>query len=314
MSAAREERLLQYIFARPEHRTINFYVSYKEDSMLLIRTGPARATGAERTTHRMTAEEEQRLARLWRDHGDTQARERLITENMRLVVAIARQYQQFGVTLDELVAEGNLRLLHAVDGFDPDRGFRLSTYAAHWIRQGISRAFAAHSPRGQMNSRDRRDVCALEQAARIHYATHGREPSAADLAEALGWPPQRVSACRRMAARYVRPASLDQPSPIAEAPREEVRDDASEDQARAAGIVAVLLNDLTDRERTVIEMRFGMHGAEARGVDEIAASLDASRREARTLLRTALVKMIRRQSATARTQRHRDAAAVARDV
>ena len=256
---------------------------------------------ADKYGSRMSAEEEQRLANLWRTEGDTAARERLVTENLGLVVAIAQRYRQSGVQLDELIAEGNVGLLHAVDGFDPGRGFRLSTYAVYWIRQGISRAFAASSPRGRMNGRDRRDVATVEQAVRVHYATCGCEPLVGELAESLGWPSERVAACRRLAARFTRPSSLDTPgTPVqTESGGGAGTTDAGEGQANAAATVASLFEDLTSRERAVVEMRFGMHGPDARGVDVIAASLDASRRETRGLLRTALAKIARRRGALA---------------
>lgn len=257
----------------------------------------------EKTTHlaatqstRMSAEEEYRLAKLWRTQGDKSARERLITENLGLVVAIAQHYRHRGVPMGELIAEGNLGLLHAVDGFDPDRGCRLSTYAVYWIRQGFSRAFAANSPRGQMNGRDRRDVTQLEQAVRLQYAISGREPTIAELAEAMQWPRQRVSACKRLAARFSRPASLDPSRPTVDVQPEWIADspDASEEHGSATATVASLFKDLSDKERAVVEMRFGMHGSEALGVDEIAASLSTSRRETRALLRTAVSKLTRR--------------------
>lgn len=265
----------------------------------MMLTHPRMHDATDRQNTRMSAEEEQRLAQLWKNEGDGGARERLVTENLGLVVAIAQTYRQCGVPLDELIAEGNLGLLHAVDGFDPDRGFRLSTYAAYWIRQGISRAFAASSPRGQMNGRDRRDVAAVEQAVRVHYATSGCEPTLAELSAELDWPRERVAACMRLAARFTRPSSLDQPhQPVQPASGgEAARSGDGEEQASAAATVATLFEDLTDRERAVVEMRFGMHGSEAQGVDEIAASLEASRRETRVLLRTALAKIARRRHA-----------------
>jgi len=243
----------------------------------------------------MSAQEEATLARAWREQGDTSARERLVTANLGLVVAIAQRYRNAGVPLEELIAEGNVGLISAVDGFDPHCGSRLSTYAAYWIRQGISRAFAASSPRGRMNSRDRRDVTALERATRVRYARSGMAPTAAEIAEELGWSRKRVDVCKAMAATFTRPASLDQPRPPREMPlgkpgRSHGSDDGPGD---AAAAVERLLSDLSPHERAAVEVRFGLHGSEPLGLDAIATVLGKSRREVRVLLRGALGKLAR---------------------
>ncbi len=254
--------------------------------------------GKRGSRRRLTLEEETALAVAWREQGSSDARDRLVEANMGFVVSIARRYRASGVSLDELIAEGNLGLLRAVDGFDPACGARFSTYAAYWIRQGISRAFAANSPRGRLGSRDRRDVMALEKMMRQRYATIGREPTIAELADALEWTTERVCACSVLSRSFVRPFSIDEPQKDSE--RQSMQYAAPESQGPAAnqgelaGDIDRLLEGLTPRERKALEMRYGLHGAEPQGLDSIAASLSCTRRETRLAMRTAMAKLARK--------------------
>lgn len=246
---------------------------------------------------RMTAEEEVRLARLWREHGDLGARERLVKANLGLVISIARRYRNAGVPMDELIAEGNLGLISAVDGFDYSCGSRLSTYAAYWIRQGISRAFASNSPRGRLKAKDRRDLGEFERAERTHYAKTGGPATDAEIAEILGWSTHRVAECRAMHQVHMRPASLDQrradgTSPVIQPTA--ATEAAPAERTDTGSAIADLLKDLSPFERAAVEMRFGLHGAEPQSVDTIANSLDHTRRETREALRMAMAKLARR--------------------
>ena len=247
---------------------------------------------------RLTLEEETTLAVAWRQEGSSEARERLVEANMGLVVSIARRYRASGVSLDELVAEGNLGLLRAVDGFDPACGARFSTYAAYWIRQGISRAFAANSPRGRLGSRDRRDVMALEKMMRQLYATSGRQPTIGELAGALEWTTERVCACSALSRSFVRPFSIDEPQKDSEWQSMQYAAPEAQGTATHQGDLASdidrLLEDLTPMERGALEMRFGLHGAEPQGLDSIADSLDSTRRETRMAMRTGMAKLARK--------------------
>ncbi len=245
---------------------------------------------------RLSVEDEQRLARAWREDGDVAARERLVTANLGLVVAIAQRYRNSGVPLEELIAEGNLGLLNAVDGFDPDCGSRLSTYAAYWIRQGIGRAFAANSPRGRLTSRDRQDLAALERASREHYSRTCEMPTVAELASDLGWSTERVGECRSMFVAFARPHSLDQPQGASPMPRGHAADEGAPFELADAGTreqVQRLLSGLTPLEREAVEFRFGLHGGEPQNVQAIARALDRPSGEVRLALRTAMAKLLR---------------------
>lgn len=246
---------------------------------------------------RMSAAEEARLARAWQQRADRSARDQLVTANLGLVVSIARRYRNAGVPLEELIAEGNVGLLSAVDGFDPESGFRLSTYAAYWIRQGIGRAFAASTPRGRLVARDRRDLTAMEHAARAFYARTGTAPTDAELARELGWSAERVRECRGMHVSHSRPCSLDQPRPDGETASIQPAAPAAEAPLAPGGAAAQvdsLLRDLTPFERSAVELRFGLHGTEPRSLDGVACSLGHTRRETRAVLRAAMAKLARR--------------------
>lgn len=245
---------------------------------------------------RLTADDEKLLARAWRDGADASARDRLVTANLGLVVSIAQRYRNAGVPLEELIAEGNLGLMHAVDGFDPDCGARFSTYAAYWIRQGIGRAFAANSPRGRLNSGDRRDLLALERATRQHYARTCVMPTVAELSKELGWSIERVGVCRSMFVACSRPESWDNSRGQSQTHPD---DRASADAAARLGDagpreqIGHLLSGLTPFEREAVELRFGLHGTEAQSIHSIGHALDRTSGEVRTALRIAMVKLTR---------------------
>ncbi len=255
-------------------------------------------TGAARGTRvRLSAEEEADLARQWRYHRNQDCRDRLVTANLGLVVAIASRYRNAGVALEELIAEGNLGLLSAVDGFDPECGSRFSAYAAYWIRQGISRAFAANSPRGRLKGRDRRDLMEYERAQRTFYAHTGRPPTDAEVARELGWGPERVTLCRTLHLSHARPSSLDYAAP--DGTTRTVHPAAPDilptaEPGESSGTVAKLMVGLPEFERRAVEMRFGLDGAEPQSVEMIAQTIGRSRREVRRALRSGLAQLARR--------------------
>jgi RNA polymerase primary sigma factor len=250
------------------------------------------------TSGRLGQKEERTLTLAWRNNGCRASRDRLVSANLGLVVAIAQRYRGRGVALDDLVAEGNLGLVRAVDGFDPDCGARFGTYAAYWIRQGIGRAFAANSPRGRLSAKDRHDVSELERAMHRHYAETCEAPTAAELARALDWSAERVRMCRAMAVSHARPFSIDQSQHTSERrshePAAPLSVRAWENDVELEVELDSLLEDLTTLERTAIELRFGLHGVEPQGVDVIAESLQLSRRETRALVRMAMAKLCRK--------------------
>jgi len=141
----------------------------------------------------LSRDEEVRLARLARD-GDEAASKALVQANLRLVVAIAKRYRATGVPILDLVQEGNLGLLQAVEGYDPDKGFAFTTYATWWIRQAITKSIAAGGRSLSVDVVTRGELTAarLQEAWDAHVAAEGRQPTVAELAAAIGATEDRI--------------------------------------------------------------------------------------------------------------------------
>ena len=249
---------------------------------------------------RVTGEEEVRLARDWREARRPEARERLITANLRLVIALARRYSGRGVPLEELVAEGNVGLIHAVDNFDPAAGCRFSTYAAYWIRQSIGQAFASAVVRTKLSRKDRLEIGAVEKAAGAFIAQHGHGPTGGELAGVLGWQPERVRAALRLLAARVQTHSLNDASPGALAESQDERPDRTithtDAERDTAGQLERLLVMLTPGERRAVELRYGLDSGRPRHVSAVASILGMQPRALNTLLKSAFSKLARRGS------------------
>jgi RNA polymerase primary sigma factor len=228
--------------------------------------------------------------------GDLRARQRIVESNLRLVIWVAKRYRGQGLPLLDLVQEGALGLIRAVEKFDPDRGFRFSTYAAWWVRQAIVRALADKSrlirlPVNLVELLDR-----VGSAERRLLGVHGREPTVQELAELTGIGAERLLALRGWAQA---PVSLDQP----------VGDDGSsvlgelipdEDTPSPLAIVIAagyadrvrrLLCTLSERERCVIELRYGLAGEEPCSATEVARRLSVSRERIRQIESRALERL-----------------------
>jgi RNA polymerase sigma factor (sigma-70 family) len=234
----------------------------------------------------LTRDEELDLARRTRS-GDEAAKRRLIEANLRLVVQIARRYINRGLPLPDLIEEGNLGLLRAVDKFEPERGTRFATYATWWIRQAVARALAnqARTIRLPVHveillGRYRREHQRLAQ-------TLGRAPTAAELAQAMGTSEEQIDELEEL---RLQPVSLDAPVGGDTRRLGETIADAAADPAAAltrlfqerADLVAVL-DDLAPSERTVLRRRFGLDGDEPETLEAIGRRLDYSRERIRQI-------------------------------
>lgn len=221
------------------------------------------------------------------------AREWLVKANSRLVVSVARNYLGRGVPFADLIQEGNLGLMRAIERFDPERGYRFSTYAIWWIRQAISRAVAYQGRVIRLPAHVVEKVSRLNRASRRLTKELGREPDEEELAEEMDISQEKVADLSRVAAE---PVSLDIPvgeeetSTLAEfiedevtlPPTEEASQSLLEEQLEEA------LASLTPREAEVIRLRFGLDGGRGYTLEEVGQKIGLTRERARQIQAEAL--------------------------
>jgi RNA polymerase primary sigma factor len=247
----------------------------------------------------LTSEEELHLGRRTRA-GDSQARTRLIEKNLRLVVSVAKRYRGMGLPFEDLIQEGNLGLIKAVERFDPDRGNRFSTYAIWWIRQAIGRAL---EDRGRAIRLPVHAGEKARKAARTRNelsATLGREPTNEEVAEKLEWSVSEVGAAIDLLTDI---ASLDQPVGGEDGSTElwEFLEDERASKVPEAVIrkmentqLKESLEKMSARERHVLVRRYGLDNQEPATLAELSAELGVTRERIRQLQRSA-ERRLRRQ-------------------
>lgn len=245
----------------------------------------------------LTIEEEVVLAARIRQ-GDLEAKSRMIRSNLRLVVKIARDYSNLGLPLLDLISEGNIGLIKAVERFDPSKGGKLSTYAAWWIKQSIKRALANQSKTIRLPVHLVDKIAKIRRVALQMTEELGREPTDEELAEELGLTAAKVSTLKTAA---VRPASLDATigdddstelieivgDAEAQDPFEMLRDKNLHDE------VGDLLGILDERERRILNSRFGLDGSTPRTLEEVGEKFGVTRERIRQLQNIALGKLRR---------------------
>lgn len=243
----------------------------------------------------LTPEEEVELARRIRK-GDQEARERMIKANLRLVVKIAHDYANFGLPLLDLISEGNIGLVKAVERFDPDKGGKLSTYAAWWIKQSIKRALANQSKTIRL------PVHLVDKIARMRKLTTalqellGREPTDEEIALEMGMPVNKVAHLKSVS---IRPSSLD--APIGEDESTSLGELVGDESASTPlenlherslmHDLSALISDLDERESEIIRMRFGIGGNKPMTLEEVGEHFDITRERVRQLQNLAISRM-----------------------
>ncbi|MEY4731039.1 MAG: polymerase sigma factor RpoS [Pseudomonadota bacterium] len=235
----------------------------------------------------LTSEEEQIYSRAAKA-GDFSARQKMIEHNLRLVVNIAKGYINRGVPLLDLIEEGNLGLMHALDKFEPERGFRFSTYATWWIRQNVERAIMNQSRTIRLPVHVIKELNIYLRAMRFLDARSDTDPTPEDVAHLLGRPVEEV---RRILKLNERMASLD--SPLDVDPSLTIGESIADDQAllpeelleqsETQDMLYAWLAALTDKQRWVIEHRYGINDGEVCTLEELAKDLDITRERVRQI-------------------------------
>ncbi len=246
----------------------------------------------------LTIQQEIDLASLIKK-GDKEARELMIKANLRLVVKIARDYEGFGLPLLDLISEGNIGLMKAVERFDPAKGGKLSTYAAWWIKQSVKRALANQSKTIRLPVHLVDKIAKMRRAEVKLHEELGREATNEEVAFEMNTTPQRIA---QMRAASIRPTSLDAQigdedsntygeiveDEAAETPYEQLEDKTVTDMLHD------LVETLDPRELTILRYRFGLDGGQERTLEEVGEKFGVTRERIRQIQNIALRKLRKR--------------------
>jgi RNA polymerase primary sigma factor len=282
-----EHAAMEPLLTKEEEVTLAQAIERSEDAQQRLASGRIRA---EKTRRRLQED----------IRAGEKARQRFILANLRLVVSVAKKYQGQGLPLLDLIQDGNIGLMRAVELFDWRRGFKFSTYATWWIRQAITRAVAdrARTIRLPVHVHDR--IRRMRMASRDLAQRSGREPTLEEVADAIGATPEDVAELRDLDGRE--PVSLHIPvghdsdtelgdlieETESEGPEAEVEETLTRERVQEA-----LYEVLSDQERAIIALRFGFDGRGSRSLREVGRELGMSAERVRTIERDALEKLRR---------------------
>jgi len=243
--------------------------------------------------------------------GDKAARDQMISANLRLVVKIAHDYNNFGLPLSDLISEGNIGLIKAVERFDPEKGGKLSTYAAWWIKQSIKRALANQGKAIRLPVHLVDKIAKMRKISAELAEELGRDPTDDELSQVLEIPVSKIAHYKSVS---VRPTSLD--APVGDQDDTAFGEIIGDEQAvnpfeslREKSIFndinQMIADELDDREEKIIRMRFGLDGDAPMTLEEVGEAFDITRERVRQLQNIALTKM-RKKMMSNETQKTKD--------
>ena len=244
-------------------------------------------------------DEEAELARRWRDEQDQEAVRQIVSSHLRLVAKIAMGFRGYGLPVADLISEGNLGLIKAVERFRPHKGSKFSSYASWWIRQSIHRALGEQTHAIRLTPLATSKLAKLRRVAHAMSGEMGREPTDEELADEVGLTEAKVAALKSSA---IRPASLDAPigrddgetlfgDMISDENAEDPLEHLEEKDARAS--LSGLLKVLTPREREIVKLRYGLGGGKQRTLEDIGVKFGITRERIRQIQMAALNKLRR---------------------